>query len=284
MLFSAKAILAKLIYQYPVDAITLMALRMMFSFPVFLLIALRSQWRARAEPWPRDVYWRIVLIGFLGYYLSSFLDFWGLAYIPAALERLILFLGPTAVLLLGALFFGKRIQSRQWRAMAWCYLGIVLVFAEQFSLAGSSVGFGSLLVFLAMICYSLYLLLSGELVQTFGTLRLVALAMCVSTVLTMAHFLILKSPGQLLQPSPVIMLSIINAVFCTIIPVLLTMMAVARIGAARTSQLSAVGPVSLLFLAHWLLDEPITLLQCAGTAVVLYGVYVLTRPSQPMGQ
>ena len=278
-LFSAKALLAKFLYRHGIDAITLMAFRMLFSLPVFVVVAIFETRRAQArgDRLSTRECALIVLLGTIGYYLSSLLDFWGLQYIPAALERLILFLTPTIVLLLSALVLRKRISTRQWQAMLLSYSGLVLVFWESLRLRADGLAIGSTLVMAAAICYSIYLILSGELVTRVGSLRLVAYAMCVSTVITLAHYIALYPLSGLIQPTAVYWLSAANALFCTVLPVFLTMFAISRIGAAATAQLSVIGPVSLVFLGWWLLGESVSALQMLGTAVVIAGVLVVLR-------
>jgi drug/metabolite transporter (DMT)-like permease len=280
ILFSAKAILAKFLYRHQIDPITLMTLRMGMALPVFAAVAGIETWRARQRGDALTVreWWQIAFLGFVGYYVSSYLDFWGLQHVAAALERLILFLTPTLVIALGVLFYGKSVPRRQRWALAISYAGTVLVFIEHLRFDGGNVVFGSALVFGAALAYASYLVLSGEMVARVGTLRLVSYVMLVSTACCLVHFLLVHSPRDLLQPLPVLQLSLVNALACTVAPVFLTMFAIARIGAARASQLSMLGPVSLLFLGHWLLDERITVVQLAGTAVVLAGIGVLTAP------
>jgi drug/metabolite transporter (DMT)-like permease len=277
VLFSGKAIVIKLLYRHDVDPATVIALRMAFAAPIFIAIA---WWQTRrSEPLATRDRYTIGLLGFLGYYLSSLLDFWGLQYVSATLERLILFLTPTMVLLISAVWFRRRITSRQWLAMAVCYAGIVLVFADNLRFGGRVV-FGSALIFGATVSYSLYLIVSGEIVKRIGSTRLVAYVMCVACALSIAHFLVVHSPDALFRQAPeVLQLSAINALFCTVFPVFLTMYAIARIGAPSASQLSLLGPVSLVFLGHWILGEPITLLQLIGTAIVIGGVMIVS--SQP---
>lgn len=283
VLFSAKAILAKLMYRHGIDAVTLIALRMLFALPVFATVALIETWRARerGDRLERGALWRIVLLGLLGYYLSSFLDFMGLQYVSASLERLILFLNPTLVLLIGMAVLGQRVARRQWLAMAVSYAGIVLVFWENLRVGGSHVVLGSALVFGAALSYALYLLLSGELVRRVGSLRLVAYAMCVSSAACLLQFALVHPLSMLVQPAPVYTLSLLNALACTVVPVYLTMFAVARIGAGATAQTAMIGPVSLLFFGWWILDETVTPLQLVGTAVVLAGIGLLSRVPAP---
>jgi drug/metabolite transporter (DMT)-like permease len=279
VLFSAKAILAKLLFRYGLDAVSVLALRMLFSLPVFAAVAVLETARARGRRnrLSRRQAWLVVLLGLLGYYLSSFLDFLGLQYISAALERLILFLNPTLVLLFGMAFLGQKVARRDWLAMGVSYAGILLVFFEGVRVGGAHVLLGSGLVLAAAVSYALYLLLSARLVASVGSLRLVAYAMCVSTVAGLLQFAVTRPLSALVLPWPAYGLSALNALFCTVVPVYLTMFAVARVGAGATAQTSMLGPVSLLFLGRWVLDEPITPVQLAGTAVVLAGVWLLTR-------
>lgn len=275
VLFSAKAIVAKLIYRYNVDAVTLIAFRMLFSLPFFAAIA---YWQSRnAQPLAKTDRWRIVLLGLLGYYLASFLDFLGLQYISAGLERLILFLTPSFVLLISLFFLKKAISRLEWLALMVSYAGIVLVFYHDVRLGGPTVLLGSLFVLGSALSYALYLLMSGELVARVGATRLVAYAMCVASAACIVQFFLLKPPSTLIQPQMVYNLSFINAVFCTVLPVFMTMYAVERIGASASSLAGMIGPVSTLFLAAIILMEPVTGIQMAGTALVLAGIYLLSR-------
>ena len=278
ILFSTKAIVAKLLYRYQIDAITVVALRMLFSVPVFAVVAL---WKMRTEaPLSTRDRWRMVLLGLMGYYLSSTLDFMGLQFISVGLERLILFLTPTFVLLITALVLKRPIQRMEALAMAVSYCGIVLVFAHDVQVgAGAGAGaavIGSLLVLGAALAYAVYLLLSGEMVRKLGSTRLVAYAMCVASAACLAQFFVLRPASMLIQPAGVYWLSLVNGVFCTILPVFMTMAAVQRIGASTASQAGMVGPVSTLFLGALLLGEPITGVQLAGTGLVLAGIYMLS--------
>ncbi|MGB0211053.1 DMT family transporter [Algiphilus sp.] len=273
--FSAKAILAKLLYREGIDAVTLVALRMLLSVPFFALVAAWT-WMPRPRPSAADA-GRIALLGLLGYYASSMLDFWGLQYITAGLERLILFLTPTFVLLLGMLFLGRRVTGLQWLSMGFAYAGIVLVFQHDLALGGDDVALGAGLVFAAACTYAVYLLLSGEIVARVGTLRLVSLAMIACCVASVVQYAVLRPlPGLFEQTAAVWGLSLLNATLCTVLPVFLIMFAIARIGAGVAAQAGMVGPVSTLFLAWWVLEEPFSAVQIGGTALVLVGILLLS--------
>jgi len=274
VLFSTKAVVAKLLYRYHIDAVTLIAFRMLFSLPVFAGVAI---WKMRTQaPLGRADRWRIVALGLIGYYLSSYLDFLGLQYISVGLERLILFLTPTFVLAITAIFLKRRITALEWGALALSYCGIVLVFVHDLAGGAGSTVIGSLFVLASAISYAIYLLGSGEMVKRVGSLRLVAYAMCVSSVAGIAQFFLLRPAELLVQPLQVYGLSLVNGVFCTIFPVFMTMIAVGRIGAATASQAGMIGPVSTLFLGALVLGEPITAVQLAGTGLVLVGIYTLS--------
>ena len=278
VLFSAKAILAKYQYRLGMDALDVMTLRMLLALPLFALLALRQRLSGPGPRLQARERWTLLWIGLLGYYLSSLLDFWGLQYIPVSLERLILFTSPGFVLLLGALFWGRRVAARHWAVLGLAYAGVALVMLEGLRLEGSDILFGSALVLGAAISYALYLLLSGELIQRLGTARLVSLAMAISTAATLAHYLALRPLERLLEwPADAYALAFANAFFCTFLPVTFTLAAVRRIGSGDAAQVSVLGPVSLVFLGAWLLDEPVTLLQIAGTCVVLWAMWRLAR-------
>lgn len=275
VLFSAKAIVVKLAYRHGVDAETLIALRMIYALPFFLVTL---AWVSRGAPaLPLRDHLRILLVGVLGYYIASYLDFLGLQYVTAALERLILYLSPTVVLLLSAVFLRRPIGRADWLALALSYAGIVLAFWHDVRLEGDRVLLGSTLVFGSAVAYALYLVISGELVRRVGAIRLTAYAMCVACAGVLLQFALLRPLASLAAPAPVQWLSVFNAVACTVLPVFAMMLAVARIGAGNAALTGMVGPVSTIVLGYLFLGEAITGWQLAGTVLVLAGVLVLSR-------
>ncbi len=276
--FSGKAIIVKLAYRHGVDAVTLIMYRMLFALPLFAAMA---WWASRGRaPLTRAEALGVLGLGFSGYYLASFLDFAGLAYVTASLERLILYLTPTLVLLIGWLLYQRRASRLQVLGTLVSYAGVLLVFGHELTLAGADVAWGSLLVFLSAVSYAFYLSYSGELVKRLGSLRLVGLATSVACVLCILQFLLLR-PLSAAQVAPeVIWLSLLNATACTAVPVLLVMMAIERIGAGATAQAGMVGPMSTILMGVWLLGEPFTAWVVAGTVLVLAGIYVFSRASR----
>ena len=275
--FSGKAIIVKLAYRYGVDAVTLIMLRMLFALPLFVGMA---WWAGRGKPGLTRRDWIGVLgLGFSGYYLASFLDFAGLAYITASLERLILYLNPTLVVLFGWMAYGRRITRMQLLGMAISYAGVFLVFGHEVRLGQTTAAaWGTLLVFLSAVSYAIYLVASGEFVKRLGSLRLVGLATSVACLLCIAQFLVLRPVSGLFELAPqVVWLSVLNATLCTAVPVLAVMMAIERIGAPMAAQTGMVGPMSTILMGVVILGEPFTAWTAAGTVLVVAGIFVFTR-------
>lgn len=277
--FSGKAIIVKLAYRHGVDAVTLIMYRMVMAFPFFVLLAwwASRQAHAKANPLTRRDVGSIVVLGFIGYYFSSYLDFLGLQYISASLERLILYLNPTMVLLMGWVFFRRRITRWRALAMAVSYSGVVLVFGHELTLGGQDAVLGSSLVLASALCYAIYLVMSGQLVQRIGAMRLVGLASGVASVCCWVQFLWLRPLSAMWVPTEVLWLSLVNATLCTVVPLVLVMMAIERIGAALTAQAGMIGPMATIALGVWLLDEPFNAWTGMGTLLVLGGVYMVSK-------
>ena len=276
--FSGKAIIVKLAYRHGVDAVTLIMYRMLFALPLFASMA---WWSSRGKPALSQRDWLGILgLGVSGYYLASFLDFAGLAYITASLERLILYLTPTLVLLLSLFVFGRKVSRMHALGTAISYAGVMVVFGHEVSLSGSHVAVGAGLVFASAISYAIYLTYSGEMVQRLGSLRLVGWATTVACVLCIAQFVVLRPLSAALVAPQVISLSVLNATLCTAVPVLLVMMASERIGAGASSQAGMVGPISTILMGVWLLDESFTAWVAAGTVLVIAGIFVFSRASR----
>jgi drug/metabolite transporter (DMT)-like permease len=278
--FSGKAIIVKLAYRYGVDAITLIMLRMLFALPFFAAMA---WWAGRGRPplTGRD-WWGVIGLGLSGYWLSSTLDFLGLQYITASLERLILYLNPTLVLFLGWLLYRKTVTRTQVLGMAVSYAGVLLVFGHEVSLQGRNTALGSLLVFASTVTYAVYLVYSGQMLQRIGSLRLGGLATMVACVCCLVQFALTRPLGAAFDVAPqVIALSVLNATVCTAAPVLMVMMAIERIGAGAAAQVGMVGPVSTILMGIVILGEPFTGWIAAGTVLVMSGIAVFTRGGRP---
>lgn len=284
--FSAKAVFVKLAYSVPhagldgpaaVDAVTLLALRMLFAAPAFGIAALRTR---GATSLGLKHWLALVGVGLAGYYGASILDFWGLAYISAGLERLILFTYPSLTLLIGVVFLGKRLVGRDWLALLLMYVGIAAAFAHDLHIAADSAAIwtGAALVFLSSLSYAIYLAGGGELISRLGSGRFTALAMAVATVATLIHYLAARPWAELFnQPWQIYALAFGMAVFSTVVPVFMQSAAIKHIGAGRASIIGMLGPVATIALSWWLLDEPVSFWQLGGAGVVIAGVALISR-------
>ena len=272
--FSGKGVIIKLAYRYGVDAVTLMTLRMVFSAPFFVLLGL---WAARgAQPLAMRDLRAVVALGLVGYYLASYFSFLGLQYITAALERLLLFLHPTFVVLLAAAIYKRPITRRDIAAIGLSYLGIALVFGNDLATQPGNVALGAFWVLLSALFYAVYLLGSGRLVGRVGSLRFASYAGLVSCIAIVVHYAVVRDLSVILsQPAPVYWLGLLMAVVSTVLPIVLTSEGIRRIGASHASIVGSVGPVSTIFLGAMLLDEPVTAIQVAGAALVLAGVLAI---------
>lgn len=283
--FSFKSILIKLAYAYHVDASTLLTLRMGFALPFFLAMAAWSGRRPQHARLTRQQWGAIFALGFSGYYLAAYLDFLGLQYISASLERLTLFLYPTVVVVLSALIFKRRIDGYQVFALALSYAGIVLVFAESLNAMGRGGGFwiGTGLVFASAVIYSFYLIFSAEMVAKVGPVRFTAYAMSVACMLTFVQFAFTHSAQALVLPQPVYWLSLVMATVSTVLPAWLMSEGLRRIGANQAALVGSIGPVVTIVLGYTFLNEPLSALQVFGAALVLAGVTLVTVKRSAVG-
>jgi len=277
--FSFKAILIKLAYPYGVDAVTLLALRMGLALPFFLALGWADGRRSPRRPLGARDLGLMLALGFSGYYLSSYLDFLGLQYISAGLERLILFAYPTLVVVFSAVFLGKPVTRRALGCIALCYTGIGLAVAHDLRLAGSTgdVWLGGGLVLASAVSYALYLMGNGQAVGRLGAARVTAWASTVACLLCLVHFAATRPLGLLLQPAPVMALAVAMALLSTVLPVWMVSEAIRRLGAGPVSLIGTLGPVVTLCLGWLILGEPVGPFQLAGGALVVAGVMLVGK-------
>jgi drug/metabolite transporter (DMT)-like permease len=277
--FSAKAILVKLAYFDAVDAVTLLALRMAFSVPFFLAVALWAR-TAHAEPLNKQDWMAVLGLGLIGYYLSSFLDFLGLQTISAGLERLILFLYPTMTVILSALVYRRAIGREVVAAMVLSYAGILLVFLHDVGMNRGGIVLGASLVFASTLSYSVYLVGAGHAIARIGAARFTAYAMIVASAASLLQFGVTHPMAALDLPLRVYELAIAMAIFSTVLPVFLLSAGIRRIGSGNASLIGSIGPVATIYLAHVFLNEGVSLQQLAGSLLVLTGVITVSINSR----
>jgi len=278
--FSGKPVLVKAAYQYGVDTTTLLALRMLFSAPWFLAMAWWAGRPATAIT-GRDIA-GIIALGFVGYYLASFLDLAGLQYISAGFGRLILYLYPTLVLLMSAIFLKQPLRGLQMLSLVLSYAGIALVFSAEASLGDdfSLTLLGAALVFASAIAYATYLVAGSRLVHRFGSMRFTAYASLLATGFVMAHFFAIRPVQALVVDNNVYALVAILAVFSTVVPLWLMAEGLKRIGANQVSLVGCIGPLATMAFAWAFLGEVITPVQLAGAILVLAGVLIISMKPQ----
>lgn len=282
--FSFKAILIKLAYKmHPLDAITLLTLRMLYAVPFFCAMAWWASRREGVVALQRAQWWQLAWLGLIGYYLASLLDFMGLMFITASLERLVLFLYPTIVVLLSALLLGKAITRRMVAALLLSYAGIALVVVHDLSVSGNTAATltGTGLVFASAVLYALYLVQAGDLIGRLGSLRFISWAMLASATFVFAQFALTRPWSALEVPQNVHLLSLAMAVFSTVLPTWLITESIRRMGANAASLVGALGPVFTIGFGAMILGEPLHLVQLAGAALVLTGVLLVTLKTQP---
>lgn len=279
-LFSAKAIIVKLAYQDAVDPVTFLALRMVFAMPIFWAVHFWFKRGQIERSLTLSEILQLLLLGFVGYYFSSLMDFIGLQYLTAGVERIILYLTPTLVVLISFFVLKKEISAYQWVALAVAYFGVVTVFMDDLAWTEQIV-FGSLCVFISALTYAAYLIFSGELVARVGSIRLVCFASTGSMIFGLIHACSTNPHALVSQTPRVYLLSLFNSVFCTVIPMILIMTAVRRIGSSLTAQAGMVGPVATIFLGWAFLAELPRFTQILGTIIILIGVSFLLKVNSP---
>lgn len=275
ILFSTKAIIVKLAFRHTaMDGLTLLAMRMLFSLPFYAGAAWIATRKKDSVPLTRRQWTYIILLGLFGYYLSSLFDFVGLQYISAGLERLILFLYPSFVILINAFIFKQTVTRLQKTALILTYAGIALAYAGEFyiDLYNSHFVWGSFLIFLCSVTFALYIVGSGRLIPQTGATRFTAYAMLAATAGIFAHFFIAGNMESIEFSGTHWWYGLTLAIFATVLPTFMMSNGMKRIGANNVAIISAIGPVSTILQAHFVLGEPIFALQIAGTALVIAGV------------
>jgi drug/metabolite transporter (DMT)-like permease len=278
--FSTKAIFVKLAYrETAVDAVTLLALRMIFSLPFFAVSAWWATLKSSNVKFTAKQWIAVGLIGCLGYYISSLLDFIGLQYVTAGIERLILFAYPTMVLLMSALIFKVNINRAQWIALVITYVGLLIAFWGEVSFVGKSTQFylGAGSIFICAITYAMYIVGSGRIIPAVGATKFNSYAMSFAALAVIIHFIIVNDHSLLFLDFEIYAYSFLMAIIGTVIPSYLVTQGINRVGSDNTAIIGSVGPVSTIVQAYFFLNEPIHLMQLSGTALILTGILIISR-------
>jgi len=284
VMFSSKAVMVKLAYLYEIDALSMLLLRMLFSFPFYISIVFIYRNKSNKTDVVKKDYAWLFFFGFVGYYLASYFDFVGLTYIKASLERIILFLYPTIIILLNKLIFKKTITRKQTLAIIITYLGIVITFWDEVSISGSHTLIGGFYILLCAITYASYLVGSGWLIPKFGVVKFTSYAMIVSCICVFIHYGIVSRISILGYPWQVYVLGFLIAIFATVIPSFLVSESIKRIQSSNFAIVASIGPISTIILASVFLNEQLTLLQLFGALVVIFGILMVTLKKDKKSQ
>lgn len=278
--FSTKAIFVKLAYrETTVDAVTLLALRMLFSLPFFVVSAWWSSSKATNVRFTSKQWLAVAAIGCLGYYVSSLLDFIGLKYVSAGIERLILFIYPTLVLLMSAVIFKIKIKRPQWAALAITYLGLLVAFWGEANFENQSRTFylGAAYIFICAVTYAMYIVGSGKLIPLVGAAKFNSYAMSFAAIAVVLHFFVSNDNSLFNLENEVYVYSLLMAIIGTVIPSYLVAFGINRVGSGNAAIIGSIGPVSTIVQAYFFLQEPIHLLQLLGTVLILAGILIIGK-------
>lgn len=278
VLFSTKAIMVKKAFaDTDADALTLLTFRMIFSLPFYIIIAFFTSRRQTNIKFTTKEWLLIGFLGIIGYYLSSLFDFMGLQYVSAGIERLILFLYPTFVVLINAMLFGQLVTRNQKIALLLTYAGIGIAYFGEIQITEASHDFiyGSILIFICALTYASYLVGSGKMIPKLGASKFTAYVMLAATVAVLLHFFIASDYTKLHLTAELTMYSLMLSIFATVIPSLLIAYGMKKIGANNTAIVTSIGPVSTILQAHWILGEHIFPEQVIGTVLVIAGVLLI---------
>jgi drug/metabolite transporter (DMT)-like permease len=279
--FSTKAVFVKLAYRdTEVAAISLLALRMIFSLPFFVISAVVSSSKQTNVRFTNKQWFQVAVVGCLGYYISSLLDFLGLQYVSAGIERLILFIYPTLVLLMSAIIFKVKIKSVQWIALAITYIGLLVAFISEVgiqSVQNENFLLGSFFIFVCAFTYAAYIVGSGQLIPIVGATKFNSYAMSFASIGVLLHFFSTSDVSLFGFSTSVYVYGFLMAVLSTVIPSYLVVAGIKRIGSDNAAIVGSIGPVSTILMAYFFLNESLSTLQMVGTILILVGVWVVSK-------
>lgn len=275
--FSTKAIMVKLAYSYGADTVFILFLRYFFSFPIYIFLAYYYSKHSTTPITKKQWAW-ILFLGFIGYYVSSLFDFIGLKYISASMERLILFIYPTLIVVLNTILFGSKLQRKDYLALILTYIGIFFIYLGNTESTTENLIKGSILVFACAVTYAFYIVGSGKLIPIIGSQRYTAYAMIVSCISVMIHQGVVNGIPDFSGASvPVLWIGLAMALIATVIPSLTLAQSIKLIGTDKSSIIATLGPVFTIALANIYLNEPFTFRQVVGTAFIITGVWFVSK-------
>jgi drug/metabolite transporter (DMT)-like permease len=280
-LFSTKPILIKWLYGLGMTALPLMGLRLVIALPLYIIVGVVMWGRLANKPSLRDVC-NAAAIGLLGYYLASYLDLSGLEYVSAQLERLMLYAYPSMVVIIGALFFGAKVNRSIIPALILTYAGLAVMYGHDLNIAPvgtdpADITKGTLLILASALSFSLYVLFSKKSIARLGSLLFTSIAMGSATIATIVHYAIVEGAVMPDMTAQIWVGVLILAIMATVVPSFMVSEAIKRIGPAKTSVSGTIGPVMTTIMAIMFLGEPFGWLTALGMALVMLGVTRLQK-------
>lgn len=286
--FATKGIVIKLALLENVDAVTTLTWRMIIAVPFFALIG----WLGYRDRKKRSDDFHIKTsavvksagVGLIGYYLASYLDFVGLEYITAQFDRLILLTYPIFVVLLGAVFFGRKVTRLMVISLLISYLGLAMIFAHDVQLGGSNVVLGALLVLGAAISFAVYQLLAKPLIDELGARLFTSIAMSAAGVLIVAQFILTHPASDLIVSANAMWLMFAMGTISTVLPAYLISASIGRVGPQATAIMGNVSPLVTIALAVSILGEVFSVYHAVGAVMVLVGVFFFTHAERKVAK
>jgi drug/metabolite transporter (DMT)-like permease len=277
-LFATKAIMVKLAYLSGVDHLSLLMLRMLFSLPIYLIILLTT---SRPKRWGTEIAYSDIMwvfwFGILGYYIASYFDFFGLAYISAGLERVILFIYPTLVLIINRIWLKQPINRIQVVAILMTYLGVAVASLYDENVSNNKdLLVGTVLILISSITFAGYIVGSGWLIPKLGSKVFTCYAMIFACIMVISHYLFVKGFNLPIWNVDVYSYALLMAIFATVVPSFMVSYGIKQIGSSNASIIASVGPIFTIVLAILILNEKINSEQIVGTLLVIGGVLFLS--------
>jgi drug/metabolite transporter (DMT)-like permease len=287
--FSAKGVFAKLIYAHGVDPTTLLGIRFAMTMPLFwATLFFFPSGRVGA----RDAC-VLAVIGLVGFFAAAYADFYGLLFIDATLERIILYSYPAVVVLLAAVFLGERLTMKKAASVAITYIGLGLTLkvwnwvlcgggggADSVIGTGGAFILGAALVFSAAVMYSASYILMEVTGRRVSGVKMSAWATTIAGCAFMAVWRFRNIPEEPVVWAYLVLLSVVS----TYLPILTLLLGIRRLGASHAAVVSFVGPVSTAVIAAFVLGERLEGVQMLGMAVVLAGVAVISTGKPGRGR
>lgn len=282
--FATKGIFIKLAMAIGIDSMTTLTWRLIVAVPIFVTIGIigyRRKLAAQPVGAPplldRTTLLQTLGVGLVGYYVASYLDFAALTYITAQLDRLILLTYPFFVVLFGAMFFSRRVTQLMLVSLVVSYIGIALIFWQDFALEGDNVLLGSALVFGSALAYAAYQIMAKPLIDKLGPQLFTSIAMSAAGPAVIVHFLLTHPVADLAVDGHGMWLMLAVGTISTVLPGYCISAAIGLIGSERTAIIGNVSPVVTVGLAISVLGEIFTVWHAAGTVLVLIGVWLFGR-------